>query len=339
MKIRKASHYLVDNNDNVICALCAHGCRIAPGATGICGVRYNRDGNLYSLVYGAVVAEHVDPVEKKPLFHLLPGSLSYSLATVGCNFRCLHCQNHHISQVAGSLAGTSAHIPRSPTEIVAAALHQHCNSLSYTYVEPTVFYEFALDCMRIAHENGLKNIFVTNGYMREAPMREMAPWLDGVNIDLKSFRDDFYRTVCGARLAPVLDTIRLLHSLGCWVELTTLLIPEENDSPDELQDMARFIASLAKEIPWHLTAFYPTYKMAEKMPTPLAVMQLAAEIGRAEGLNYIYLGNRFHAGGMDTRCPGCGDVVIRRKGFFVLHMTLDNGICPQCGTILSGVWE
>jgi pyruvate formate lyase activating enzyme len=328
-----------EEKNEVICELCAHHCRIKDGHRGICGVRENRKGVLYSLVYGWLVAEHVDPIEKKPLFHLLPGSRSYSISTVGCNFRCRHCQNFSISQPGHFAADAPPGILRAPQYVVDSALNNGCQSISYTYVEPTIFFEFAYDCSVLAREQGLKNVFVSNGYMTEQTTRLLAPVLDGINIDIKAFSDDFYRKICGARLQPVLDTVRLMHELGVWVETTTLLIPGLNDSEAELRAIAEFIVSIDPSLPWHVTAFYPTYKMTDRPATPVQLLQKAREIGLAAGLNYVYEGNVPGAGGENSVCPSCQASLINRRGFTIEKNRLVDGRCPQCGVAIAGVWR
>jgi pyruvate formate lyase activating enzyme len=323
---------------DVICELCAHHCRIKDGHRGICGVRENRKGVLYSLVYGWLVAENVDPVEKKPLFHVLPGSRSYSISTVGCNFHCRHCQNFSISQPGTFAADAVPGILRSPEHVVASAVSNGCQSISYTYVEPTIFFEFAYDCCVLARAQGLKNIFVSNGYMTEKTTRKLAPVLDAINIDIKSFSDDFYRKICGARLQPVLDTVRLMHELGVWVEITTLVIPGLNDSDAELVEIAEFIASVDSSIPWHVTAFYPTYKLTDRLPTSAASLQKAREIGLKAGLRYVYEGNVPGAGGENTACPSCQARLVSRLGFRIQENRIVDGVCPQCGEHIAGVW-
>ncbi len=322
----------------VRCSLCRHNCLIGDGHRGICKVRENQGGILYSLNYGRLISENIDPVEKKPLFHLLPGSLSYSIATVGCNFRCKHCQNYEISQYPrlhpGPLPGTQ----RSPAEIVEAAQRSGCRSISYTYVEPTIFYEFALDTAKLARAAGLKNIFVSNGYTGQEATRELAPYLDANNIDLKAFTDKFYKEVCGARLQPVLDTIRLMKELGVWVEVTTLVIPGWNDSDGELRDIALFIKSLSADIPWHVTRFWPTYKMTDRSPTPHASLVRAREIGLAEGLRYVYVGNIPGDSGENTLCPTCGKLVIERTGFTVKQQRMAGGNCNHCQAPIAGIF-
>ncbi len=337
--MKKARFFHQDDEEKITCDLCNHHCHIKNGKRGICGVRENRDGTLYSLVYGKIISETIDPVEKKPMFHLLPSSKSYSISTVGCNFRCLHCQNYQISQYPHSHGGEIPGKLRTPEDIVNAALHSGCRSISYTYVEPTVFYEFAYDCALLARQKGLKNIFVSNGYMSEQVTRELAQVLDGINIDIKAFSDAFYKDVCKARLQPVLDTVRLMHELGVWVEITTLIIPGLNDSEKELRAIARFIKDVDPSIPWHVTAFHPTYKMTDRTPTPSSSLRLARQTGSREGLRFVYEGNLPGAGGENTYCPSCGKELITRFGFSIQQNTLQDGKCSSCGEHIEGVWK
>ena len=278
-------------DQKVQCFLCAHECKIDPGKRGLCHVRENQDGTLYSLNYGRVIAEHIDPIEKKPLFHFLPGTRSYSIATNGCNFMCLHCQNYDISQYPRVHGGKILGDERDPEAIVAYALGSHSASISYTYTEPTIFFEYAQDVARLAREHNLRNVFVSNGFMTEASATALAEFIDADNLDLKSMRDDFYRKVCKARLQPVLDTITRLKQLGVWVEVTTLVIPGHNDSEAELTEIAHFIKGVSPAIPWHVTAFHPTFKMMDRPATPVATLVRAREIGLAAGLRYVYVGN------------------------------------------------
>jgi pyruvate formate lyase activating enzyme len=320
----------------VRCHLCAHSCVIKKGQRGICAVRENIDGTLFSLVYGKVVSMNIDPIEKKPLFHVLPGTTSLSIATAGCNFRCKHCQNYEISQYPRerrfSIPGTDA----SPESIVNAALANDCASISYTYTEPTIFFEFAYDCAGLAHEKGIRNVFVSNGYTGGGATRLIAPYLSANNIDLKG-SDKFYREICGARLAPVKETIRLMKEMGVWVEVTTLIIPDLNDSEEDLTDIAEFICSVDPGIPWHVSQFYPTYKLLDKPPTPLSTLRKAVEIGQRAGLEYVYQGN-VPGEGEDTLCPRCKNILIKRIGYRVLENTIKDGGCPSCGNGIEGIW-
>ncbi|NJC89414.1 MAG: AmmeMemoRadiSam system radical SAM enzyme, partial [Desulfuromonas sp.] len=270
----------------VRCGLCRFTCLIAPGRRGRCGVRENHDGTLFSLVYGKCVAEHVDPIEKKPFFHFHPGSRSYSIATVGCNFRCLHCQNYEISQwphERNGIPGTD--LP--PRTIVDGASRNGCLSIAYTYTEPTIYFEYAYDTAVLARQAGLKNVFVTNGYTTTAALEAIAPYLDAANVDLKAFSDKFYREVTGAALEGVLACLRDYRRLGIWLEVTTLIIPGWNDDAAELRGLADFIAGeLGREVPWHVSAFHPTYRMLARPPPPAATLQRAAAIGRDAGLRH-----------------------------------------------------
>lgn len=322
----------------IICGLCNHHCHIKEGKRGICGVRENREGKLYSLVYGRLIAENIDPIEKKPLFNFLPGSRSFSIATVGCNFQCLHCQNAGISQYPHLHGGEIAGNERRAASVVDYAVREDCASISYTYVEPTIFCEFAYDCSVLAHEKKLKNVFVSNGFMAPEVARHLAGVLDGINIDIKGFTDDFYKKVCKARLQPVLDNVQLMHELGVWVETTTLIIPGLNDSPAELRDIARFIKGISPAIPWHVTAFYPTYKMQDRPPTPASILRQAREIGLEEGLRFVYEGNIPGEGGESTYCPACGAELINRYGFSIRENNLVDGRCGKCGEKIEGVW-
>lgn len=334
--MREASYYEKLEDLKVRCNLCYHHCLIGDGKRGICGVRENRGGTLFSLVYGKPCSYHVDPIEKKPLFHFFPGSRAFSIATVGCNFRCLHCQNYEISQ--SSKEGQIFGFQMSPEEVVAHALATDSKSISYTYTEPTVFFEYAFDTARLAKEKGLYNNFVTNGYTEIAPLKDISPYLDGANIDLKSISNDFYKRVCGAELENVLKTIRAYKELGIWIELTTLIIPGLNDDRDELKRIASFIKNeLGPETPWHVTAFYPTYKMLDRPRTSPKVLREAREIGLSEGLYYVYEGNVPGTEGENTYCYNCGKLIIGRFGFSLTQYNVVNGTCKYCGSRIHGV--
>jgi pyruvate formate lyase activating enzyme len=283
--------------ENVKCNACNHHCVISDNKRGICGVRENQNGKLYSLVYGKIIAEHVDPIEKKPLYHFLPGTFSLSIATVGCNFRCLHCQNAEISQQIKNqkLKVKSQDFPgedKTSEEIVQHALDNKCPSISYTYTEPTIFLEFALNCMKLAHKKGVKNIWVSNGYMSKETLDLIGPYLDATNIDLKAFTEEFYRDVCGARLQPVLDNLIEIKKRGIHLEITTLIIPTKNDSEKELKDIAEFIKNkVGADTPWHVSRFFPCHKMLDIPPTPVEKIYQAVEIGKQAGLRYVHAGN------------------------------------------------
>ncbi len=334
--MKEAKFYEKREGKAVKCHLCFHECLIKDGRRGVCGVRENCEGTLFSLVYGKSISEAVDPIEKKPLFHFLPGTTIFSIATVGCNFKCLHCQNYSISQPPGDMGGIPGEdLP--PERIVSLAQQTGCRSIAYTYTEPTIFLEYAMDTAKLASLGGLKNVFVTNGYITPDALRAVSPYLDGANIDLKSFSEDFYRKVCGARLQPVLESIRLYRELNIWIEITTLVIPRYNDSEEELRKIARFIAATDRNIPWHVTQFYPTHRLQDRPRTPLKVLERARQIGMEEGLKYVYQGNVPGAGGENTYCPGCGKLLIERHGYTNRSYAIMGGNCPACGEAISGV--
>jgi pyruvate formate lyase activating enzyme len=321
----------------VRCIACAHRCLIRSGRAGICHVRENRDGALVSLVYGQGVAASADPIEKKPLFHVYPGSVAYSIAARGCNFHCLHCQNWAISQAERDGLGVrSFNLP--PAQVVAKALAAGSRSVAYTYTEPTVFIEYVLETARLAREAGLSNVLVTNGYQTPEALDLLGPLVTAANVDLKSFDDRFYRRVVGAKLAPVLSTLVRMRQRGIWVEVTTLLIPGLNDDPRQLDALARWIvAELGPETPWHVSRFFPTYRLTDLDPTPVATIERAVEIGRGAGLGHVYSGN-LHDGDEDTHCAGCGETLIRRHGFAATAAAaLIGGSCEKCGHTLAGV--
>jgi pyruvate formate lyase activating enzyme len=339
MKIADFQKVLDEKKKTVECFLCNHHCHIKEGKRGLCQVRENRDGVLYSLVYGQLISQNVDPIEKKPLFHMLPGSLSYSIATVGCNFRCSHCQNYDISQYPRLHHGAIAGNKTTADQVVTTAQEYGCQSISYTYIEPTIFFEFAYECAQLAHDRGIKNVFVSNGYTSPEATRKIAPFLDGNNIDLKAFTDKFYHEVCGAKLAPVLDTIQLMKELGVWVEVTTLVIPGWNDSEEELQQIAQFIKGIDIDMPWHVTRFHPTFKMTDREATPVATLEKARNIGLTEGLKNVFVGNIPGEEGESTICPRCGAMVIERRGFTILSQNMENGRCGNCDESIAGVFH
>jgi len=317
------------------CNTCHHRCVIKEGDHGTCGVRKNENNKLISLVYGRAAAVNADPIEKKPLFHFLPGTLSLSFGTFGCNFSCAFCQNWTLSQPPKEkFFWHDVDLGKDflPTHLVSEAIKQDCQSISYTYNEPTVFLEYALETMKAAHEAGLKNVWVSNGYMSSEALDLILPYLDAINIDLKSFSDDFYNKFCGAKLKPVLENIERIKKADVWVELTTLLIPGENDKTAELKKIAGFImAKIGKETPWHISRFYPAYKMKEAEPTPEKTIGKAIKIGKLAGLKYVYAGNlpnNFHE---NTYCPRCGEIVIERIGYIARRRD-NEGFCPKCKT-------
>jgi len=338
--VREARFYEKRDGDEVYCTLCAQYCTIRAGKRGVCGVRENRDGTLYAMNYGLVVAGHVDPVEKKPLFHFYPGARALSVATVGCNFRCTFCQNWDISQTSKGKDRQITGRYTDPDELAKLAVRERCRVVSFTYSEPTIFYEWAYDVAKTASRFGILNTFVTNGYITGEPLREIRPYLDGANVDLKAFRDQTYRKVMGAPgVKPVLDTLKLMKELGIWVEVTTLVVPTQNDSEEELRDIARFVSrELGPETPWHVSRFHPDYRELDLPPTPLATLKRAFDIGREEGLRYVYTGNIPGEEGEHTVCHACGERLIERFGFRVVRdIVAGDGTCPKCHTPVAGV--
>ena len=322
----------------VQCHLCHHRCVIKKGKRGLCGVRENQEGTLETLVYGRLVAQNVDPIEKKPLFHVKPGSLSFSIATVGCNFSCRFCQNAGIAQLPSDRSGMITGDRVTPEQVVAAALQTQCKSIAYTYTEPTVFFEFALHTAKLAREKGLLNVFVTNGYMTTEALDTISPYLDAANVDLKAFNDVFYKEQCRAKRKHVLETLTYMKARDVFIEVTTLLIPGLNDDPDELKALAGFIAKdLGPETPWHISRFHPTHKLTDRPPTAAESIFRAREIGMSAGLHYVYCGNLPGEGGEDTHCHGCGIPLIKRWGYQITQNVLKEGACPSCGEIVAGL--
>jgi len=322
----------------VRCYLCNHRCLIKDGLKGICGVRENRGGTLFSLVYGQVIARHVDPIEKKPLFHFLPGTSSYSIATVGCNFKCLFCQNADISQMphdSRQIRGEEM----TPEIVLEEAVRSRSATISYTYTEPTIFFEFALDIAGPASSRGLRNIFVSNGYMTEECLKEIYPNLHGANVDLKGFSDKYYKDVCGAKLEPVLKTLELMRKMGVWVEVTTLLVPGLNDSKEELEQLAKFLVNLDPDIPWHISRFHPTYRLMHIRSTPPESIRKAKDIVYEAGLKYVYTGNLPGDEGEKTFCHQCKELLIDRYGFSVRKNVIANSRCPKCSAEIPGIWK
>ena len=324
----------VEGKEKITCLLCRHYCQMKEGQVGICGVNKNENGALKNLVYGHPIALNVDPVEKKPLYHLLPGSKALSFGTVGCNFKCPFCQNWDISQETK----VNMEIEVSPQQMVNMALEHGCQSIAYTYNEPTIFYPYAKDIGVIAREKGLKNIFVSNGFETPEIIKDMPNWLDAANIDLKSWDDNYYKKVLKGGLEAVKDTLRRMVAEGIWVEVTTLLIEGENDSDKDLTEMAEFIANdLGRHVPWHLSAFHPDYKMQDHEYTGIDTLKRASVIGKKAGLYYVYMGNVPVHG--DTFCPKCGELLIDRTGYSVTVNKLEDGHCPKCKREIEGVWS
>lgn len=322
----------------VQCRLCNHYCLIKPGDRGECGVRENRDGALVSLNYGKIAAANLDPVEKKPLYHFQPGTMTYSLATMGCNLSCTFCQNWSLSQAPrerGDIRGRDA----SPEDLVAEALRLDAASISYTYSEPTIFFELMQDTARLAVERGLKNIMVSNGYMSGECLEELRPHIHAANVDLKCFTDEFYRDLSGARLDPVLDNLRTIkHDLGWWLEVTTLLIPGHNDSDAELDRLTDFLADeIGVDTPWHISRFHPDFRLTDAAPTSGDSLGRAFSMGKRKGLRHVYIGNMPGLNRQDTLCPACDAPLIIRSGFRPEITGVKDGRCAACGESIPGV--
>ena len=332
---REALLYKKLAENKVSCFLCSHRCLIHDGKFGVCHVRENRGGILYTHAYGDLVAQHIDPVEKKPLYHFFPGSRSYSIAAIGCNFQCGFCQNWQISQAKEAERLELRSQELNPEDVVKQAKRSGSTSISYTYTEPTIFFEYAFEIGQLAKREGLYNVFVTNGYMTEEMIQMVHPVLDAANIDLKSFNDDYYRKICKGKLAPVLKSIERMKKLNIWVEVTTLIVPGQNDSEEELRKIANYLAGVDSSIPWHISRFYPQYKMEDVESTPVKVLNRAYEIGKEAGLRYVYLGNV--GKGNNTYCHQCNSLLIERSGYSILQYNIKEGRCSHCQSSIIGV--
>jgi len=342
--MKTAKLYQKLDKDKVKCQACAFECVIAPKKTGICGVRQNKNGQLYLLTDSKPIAVNIDPIEKKPLFHFLPNSKVFSLGTIGCNFACQFCQNWDISQYPKQKNQKKINWQNlgqnwPPKKIVNYCLKNKIQSIAYTYNEPTVFIEYAYDVAKLAHQQNIKNIFVSNGYGTKSAYQYIAPYLDAINIDLKSFDNNFYLQLCQAQLEPVLKNIRFLAKLDVWLEITTLIIPSHNDSNKELKQIAQFIAKINANIPWHISAFFPTYKMTNIQPTPEKTIKKAYQIGQQAGLNFVYTGNFLDSDSQSTFCPKCGKKLIKRIGYTIEQNKIKNNQCPFCSYQIPGIWK
>ncbi len=338
--MKEAYLYSKLEESKVRCDLCNFRCVMIPGESGYCMVRSNIDGILYSMVYEKAIAKSVDPIEKKPLFHFLPGTMSYSIATVGCNFRCLFCQNSDISQYPQHSGGAVVGFDYPCGDVVMDAVATGSKSIAYTYTEPTVFFEYAIDIAEIARERGIKNLFVTNGYMTKKAVDRMSGVIDAANVDLKAFSDAFYRDIVGgAHLKHVLGAIERMKENGMWMEITTLIIQGLNDNRKELEQLIKFIVGLDEAIPWHVSAFHPSYRMSSTPPTSRYKIEEVALMGRDMGLRYVYSGNVWGSDFENTYCYSCGGLLIRRRGFDIVENKLRGGVCPYCGTKIDIVLE
>jgi pyruvate formate lyase activating enzyme len=339
LSMLEAAWYTKRENGEVRCELCPRLCILRPAERGYCRVRANIDGKLYLLVYGRIAAAHVDPIEKKPLFHFLPGARALSIATAGCNLSCVFCQNWSISQIYPEDAQT---VTLTPQQVVDEAIRAGCQTIAYTYNEPTVFYEFMLECAKLARKNGIRNVWVTAAYITPGPLRELAQYLDAANVDIKGIRDEYYRKYCDGHLQPVLDAVRILREAGVFVEVTNLVVPGGNDSEQDLRDLARWVRKQAgPDMVLHFSRYFPAYRMEQPGPTPESTLVAARRIAREEGLRYVYIGNLPGEGFEDTVCPRCGRVLIKRYGYQIDWPSygIVNGVCRYCGAKVSGVWK
>jgi len=321
----------------VKCELCPNGCSLRKNEKGLCKVRVNRDGKLYTLAYGNPCSVHIDPIEKKPLFHFLPSSQSFSLSTAGCNLSCLNCQNWTTSQVSPE---ETQNMDLSPDEVVAKSLAKGCKSISYTYTEPVVFYEYVLDIARKSREKKLKNVFISNGFINEKPLKNLIPYLDAANINLKSFSNEVYQKLNGGSLEPVLNTLKILKSEGVWLEITNLIIPTWTDNLEMIKKMCEWLVkNNFQDSPLHFSRFFPMYKLTNLPSTSISVLEKAREIAEKSGMRYIYIGNVPAHPNQNTFCPKCKEIIIERRGFVVVNNYVENGKCKFCKEQISGIWN
>ncbi len=348
LKNKEAVLWKKINENSIKCLACKHYCQIVKGKTGICGVRANIDNKLFLLVKNRPSAIAIDPIEKKPLYHFKPGSKVYSIGTLGCNLRCVWCQNWELSQTVKEFSLFDAKkaayfvyknsIELTPEQAVKEAIESNSQGIAYTYNEPTIFAEYAKEIAELAKKEGLFNVFVSSGYESDETLRFLNGLIDAFNIDLKAYGNKTYLKYTGAMYDKVLDTIEKIYKKGAWIEITTLIIPKVNDDEESLNNIAEFIASLDKNIPWHITRFHPDYKMLDRPPTPIETLVKAKEIGEKHGLNFIYIGNVPNKEFNSTYCPNCGNLVVERE-FFLVKNYLENGKCPYCGYKIPGIWE
>jgi len=335
--VREAMYYKKLEEGRIECEICPRACKVAPKERGYCGVRENIEGTYHTLVYGRACSANVDPIEKKPLFHFLPGAKALSIATAGCNVECKFCQNWEISQFRPEQV-RSMHFP--PEAVVWEARQNGIESIAFTYTEPVIFYEYMLDTAKLAKEKGVKSVMISNGYIKEKPMSELCEHLSAVKIDLKAFTEKFYEEQCSGKLQPVLDTLGLLKKKKMWYEIVVLIIPTLNDSEQEITNLCQWVhAELGPDAPIHFTRFHPTYKIKNLPPTPASTLSHARDIGLKAGLNYVYVGNLPGHEGESTYCPGCKKVVIRRVGFAILDLAIKDGKCKYCSRPIPGVWN
>ncbi len=334
---QEALFYEKLSGQKVQCLLCPQQCLIGSGKLGFCRARKNVAGTLYALGYGAPCSVHIDPIEKKPFFNYHPKAEAFSIASAGCNMRCKFCQNWEISQVSPL---DTDNFSLSPRDIINQTIKEKCKIIAYTYSEPTNFYEYMLDICKLARKRGIKNVYHSNGYINPEPLKELCNYLDAANIDLKGFSEDYYQRMCGAQLQPVLDTLITLRQKGIWLEITNLILPGENDNPEDIRKMCQWIfANLGPDVPVHFSRFYPTYQMKNLSPTPIKTLEMARDIALKEGLHYVYIGNVVGHPGENTYCPKCGKAVVKRVGYNVLEIHLSAGTCDYCGQVIAGRWN
>ncbi len=332
----RAEFYRKLDAREIECLLCPRKCQVGDKERGYCGVRENIDGEYYTLVYGHPCSANIDPIEKKPLFHYLPGTQAFSIATAGCNLNCKFCQNWQISQFRPEQIQS---MRISPYQIASMAAEYECRSIAYTYSEPTIFYEYMKDCAIEGNKNAIGSVMISAGFIEKEPLEKLLPHLAAVKIDLKSFRQQYYDEICGGDLQPVLDTLATLHESGKWFEIVYLMVPTLNDDPREIEDLCDWIISrLGPDIPIHFTRFHPQYLLKNLPATPVRSLEIAYEIARKKGINFPYIGNVYGHRGENTFCPGCGRVVIERQGFRIDRISIDNGSCAECGRQIPGVW-
>jgi len=337
IKAQKALYYKKLPKNKVKCLLCPRGCIVGKDKKGFCRVRENRKGEYYTLVHSNPCAVHIDPIEKKPLFHFLPGTAALSIATAGCNFTCKNCQNWDISQ---AYPENTFNILLSPDKIVELALENNAPTIAYTYTEPTVFFEYMSDTCRRARKKNVRNIYHSNGYINQEPLLDLIPYLDAANIDLKAYSDAFYQEITGGTLSPVLKTLKTLKSKGVWLEITNLVIPSKNDEASLIKELCLWVKEeLGDDVPLHFSRFYPQYKLQNLPPTPVSTLKKAADIARNVGIHYVYIGNVPGIPEESTYCPHCNKVVIERIGYEIKSINIKKGKCGFCGTTIPGVWK
>ncbi len=336
IQTKLAYHFIAVDKGRIQCQLCPRQCLVPEGRRGFCGVRENRGGKYYSLVYGNPCAVHVDPIEKKPFYHLLPASTSFSIATAGCNLRCKFCQNWEISQARPE---DTYNLDVSPEKVVAMAKKVGARSIAYTYVEPTIFFEYMIDTARLAKKEGILNVYHSNGFINPEPLKELAKFLDAANIDLKGYTEEFYSSMSQGRLAPVLQTLKLLRELGVHLEITHLVIPTQNDDAEGVRKMCAWIkGDLGAATPVHFSRFYPLYKLRNLPPTPVSTLEKNRKIAMEAGLEYVYIGNVPGHEGERTYCPKCQKLLIGRQGYTISAVHLNKGKCQFCGKTIPGIW-